>query len=277
MSKWYALGDSVEPLRTPSPCIMVIDPSKSNMAIIISEHSGRDIAQIELSGNDKDFFDKAMDTTDYCITFTKFLEDLTRLINITQVYVEQHIIKSYSNDGKPQSNFMSTTVLTEIRAHILKFALDISQKKAIEVNNKTWKGAILPDGYRGNNYKGSYKWLCELDPKYRNYTDDMTDAICLKAYVFKTYFSTQQIKCVSSERADYEFKATIIDRAQLTGEGYNWFAYNNNFSIEENAIYYLNRTKVPGVCELRNPSIPDLYKYGGELFPDSLPVLLVHR
>lgn len=259
------------PLSSSSPVVVVIDPSKSNLAGLIVTHSNEPLLEFELSGNDKDILQETMDTTEYCEAVSMFIKEVTAAVEVTHVFIEQHIL------SKGNDYYNSMTVLTEIRTHLIILSTELTGRKAIEINNMKWKGAILPDGYRGHKEKGSHRFLSQIDARFRDYSDDMTDCYCIKEYAFRYILSTQEIKCVSSERADYAYTIKIVDRDDYDLSKGKWFAYNNAFSLEENAIYYLNRSSAPGVCELRNLSVEDIYKYAEELHTQSQPVLLVYK
>lgn len=257
--------------RSDAPVWCVIDPSKSNLAGVIVTMSKQVLLEFELSGNDTDFYKTTMDTTDYCDEVSDFLREITSEVNCEKLFIEKHILSQGNN------HYVSMTALTEIRARIVDLAREITGSKAIEINNMAWKGGVLPDGYRGHSEKGSHRFMSERNPKYRSYTDDMTDAYCIMEFAFKKYYSAQNIRCVESEVATYSYTIRIMDSAIVASQGYTTFGYNPEYTPEENAVYFLNRSSEPGICVFPESDIKSLYKYGESLYPNSEPVMLVYK
>lgn len=272
-SWFWTHGQDVPELNVSTDVMVAIDPSKSNMAIIVGTLAGQELALLELSGNDSSFYDKAMDTTDFTLEVCDFLRQYLKNATVDIIGIEQHILK------KGVQYYNSMTVLTEIRAALINLALDLTKKRAWEINNSAWKGAILPDGYRGHGYKGSLRYLREKDPfKYDDYSDDATDVTCIFMYMVKEYSKKNggRIKCLGSEKPVGNLSIAIMSGFHVP-QGAPEFEYNPQFSIKENAIYFANRSQQSGVSyiPLHAIKVEDVYTYGGVVLPGTSPVLFV--
>lgn len=272
-SQYWDMRSEVTPLETSTDVMVAIDPSKSNMAVIIGTLAGKELALIEFSGNDKQFYESAMDTTEYLNELCEYLRRFLSKSNVEVVGIEQHILKQGAQ------YYQSSTVLTELRAGLIQLSLELTRKKAWEINNSAWKGSILPDGYRGKSEKGSLRYLKGLDRvKYQDYNDDMTDVTCIYWYMVKHYYGTNNnsIKCSGVEKPERDVGLMIMSDF-LIPEGTKQFTYNPKFTLKDNAIYFANRTTESGFAQVPVDSLTleDIYSYGGVTLPGSNPALYV--
>jgi len=142
----------------------------------------------------------------------------------------------------------SNMVLTEIRSNILNFFLEQFNIKVIEVNNWSWKFAVLPECYRSKYEKGSKKWFVNTmpDSPYSHYFEaDMTDCICIYWYLVSKKCANYTCYCdrYESSSAEYMFFYAPLD-SSVTADARE-VTYNPRFSIEENLNYYVNRIFTP--------------------------------
>lgn len=169
----WEYGDAVTPVNYFGEVVIAIDPSKTNMAVFLGTPSGEPISAIEFSGNNRRR-GPAMDTTQYCFEVRKFLTEYLQNVSVYLVGIEQAITKQ----GNKYHH--SDMVLKEIRGAILNYFLEEYGVKVIEVNNWSWKFAVLPEGYRGKFDKGSKKFFERNMPQspFTYYFEaDMTDCI----------------------------------------------------------------------------------------------------
>lgn len=253
----WTLGQDVNPMNYAGEVVVVFDPSKSNMAMVVGTPMGDILNTIEFSGNNRKR-GPAMDTTRYCEEVRSFLKMYLSKVNLFCVAVEQAITPK--NGGFHHSNM----VLTEIRANLLNFFLDEFGISVIEVNNWSWKHAVLPEGYRSPFEKGSKKWFVQTmpDSPYSHYFEaDMTDCICIFWYIVSTKCSTYKCYCDRAEQSLSEFVYFYTPLENNITDDMSELAYNNRFSILENLSYYVNR--VMGYFYIKVPidvlTVEDVY------------------
>lgn len=253
----WTLGQHVNAMQYAGDVVVVFDPSKSNMAMVVGTPDGTILNTIEFSGNNRKR-GPAMDTTLYCEEVRSFLKVYLSNVKLFCVAVEQAITPK--NGGFHHSNM----VLTEIRGNLLNFFLDTFGISVIEINNWSWKHAILPEGYRSPYEKGSKKWFVHTNPDspYSKYFEaDMTDCICIFWYVVSTKCSTYKCYCDRAELclSEYTYFYTPIEN-NITDD-MTEAAYNNRFSLTENLNYYANR--MLGYFYMKIPidivEVPDVY------------------
>ena len=145
--------DFIEPLQPLfEHYILTIDPSKTNMAIIVASPAGDLESIIEISGNNwGNYSKKADDDTYFCEQVREFLDMYLKNLNIIEIYVEKAITK------KGMMHHHSNMTLTEIRAMILSWGLARLGKKPVEVPNVSWKHGVFPEGMNRQSEKMS-KW-----------------------------------------------------------------------------------------------------------------------
>lgn len=205
--------------------IVAIDPSKTNMGVIVGTDSGTILKCIEISGT-------GTDTTQYCQDFRHFFKYFFQKCKIVLVGVEQAV------QYKGYDYYKSQMVLTEIRANILAFFLDTYKIKAQEINNYAWKGAILPDGYRGHKEKGSKRWLEEQGVK--GLSDDVTDAICIFLYLKRFITEPETLECTQAEQAITHYELAIVPIDFEVSDVKQTFEANPSIDLRGNIGYYTN-------------------------------------
>ncbi len=235
-TKFWKSGDKVNPMRYAGDVVISIDPSKTNMALVVGTPDGDILSCLEFSGNNRRK-GPVMDTSQYCKEVREFLSIYLSKANIYMVGVEQAIGK------EGFEHYKSSMVLTEIRANILNFFLEVYQIKVIEINNWSWKFAVLPEGYRSKYEKGSKKWFVNTMPNspYSKYFEaDITDCICIYWYMVSKMCSGYSVYCNKSEPCDIPFyyyyqpcSLDILHGREVT--------FNPRFTIEENLHFYVNR------------------------------------
>lgn len=251
----WSLGNAVTPLSYYGEAIIVFDPSKSNMAMVIGTPDGYILDTFEFSGNNRKR-GPVMDTTLYCEEVRAFLKALLVNVDIYMVGLEQAIQKEGNN------YYHSSMVLTEIRANLLNFFLETYGVKAIEINNWAWKFAILPKGYRSKYEKGSKKWFLNEMPEspYSKYFEaDMTDCVCMYWFMIDKMCQSYTCFCNKHETCSDEINY-FLSPISTTNDN-RVVLFNSSFSLEENLAYYANR--ILKVFEMEVPteslSLEDIY------------------
>lgn len=240
MSADWHLGHDVNPIDYPGDVVVSFDPSKTNMAMVVGTPDGYILDTIEFSGNNRRR-GPAMDTTVYCQEVRSFLSTYLSKVNLYCVGIEQAV----TYDGRAM-NHTTNMVLTEIRSNILNFFLEHFGVRVIEVNNWSWKFAILPEGFRGKYEKGSKKWFTQTmpDSPYSKYFEaDMTDCICIFWYLVKHNCSGYSLFCTKCEPCSYKISYTFYPVRQGLLDNLREVKYNSAFSITENLGFYVNRIK----------------------------------
>ena len=92
----WGIGGTVKPLEYGGEVVVVFDPSKTNMAMVIGTPRGDIITTFEFSGNNRKR-GPAMDTTQYCMEVREFLSKLFQNVNLYTVAIEQAILKKGNN------------------------------------------------------------------------------------------------------------------------------------------------------------------------------------
>ena len=250
------------------------------MALFIGSPFGEQYACLEFTGNYRK--KQAMDTTMYCEEVRTFLAHYLKNVDLYLVGVEAAISK------RGQNYHHSSMVLTEIRANILNFFLEEYHIKVEEINNWSWKHAILPEGYRSQSEKGSKRFIRDYypDSPLNDYFEaDMTDAFCIYSYMIKTMCQNYSLICNRTEKQvnptrNYyiypsSFKDVYIPHCRNIG-------INEHFSLKENVAYLTNRTylQCKGFIEdLNTLKLEDIYGHatGFDSLDETSAVLLIEK
>lgn len=233
----WGLGDAVRPMDYSGDVVVVFDPSKTNMAMVVGTPDGTILNTIEFSGNNRKR-GPAMDTTLYCEELRKFLSVYLSKVKLYLVGVEQAITKQGVNYHH------SNMVLTEIRSNILNFFLEEFNVHVIEVNNWSWKFGVLPEGYRSKYEKGSKKWFVKTmpDSPFSKYFEaDMTDCICIYWYLIKQKCANYSCYCNQFEKCDVPYMYYFVALNNNTTADMREVSFNPRFSMKENLDFYVNR------------------------------------
>lgn len=239
--KFWGIGDTVHPLDYSGDVIVVFDPSKTNMAMIVGTPDKTILNTLEFSGNNRTK-GPVMDTTQFCLEVRHFLTRYLSKCNLYLVAVEQAITKQGT------SYHHSNMVLTEIRSNLLNFFLEQFGIKVIEVNNWSWKFAILPEGYRSKYEKGSKKWFVENMPESpfaHYYQADMTDCICIYWYLVSKKCANYTCYCNKYEACSSEYMYFYAPLDSSVTNDAREVTFNPRFTVVENLNYYVNRIFQP--------------------------------
>lgn len=255
--QWH-IGDPVRPMEYSGEVVVVFDPSKTNMAMLIGTPDKQILNIIEFSGNNRKR-GPVMDTTLYCQEVRSFLEVYLSKVKLYCVAVEQAL--TYKGVEYHTSNM----VLTEIRSNILNFFLEHFGLKVHEINNWAWKAGVLPQGYRGKYEKGSKKWFVDAmpDSPFSKYFEaDATDVICIYWYVVDTKCQQYTTYCNQYEQCDVEYFYYYTPLSNTFTDNMRSVTYNPRFSIQENLDYYVNRImgQFYMVIPVEKIEIQDVYK-----------------
>lgn len=249
--------DSVTPLNKRGDVLLVIDPGKTNMAVVIGNPYGVIYTFVEISGT-------GCDTTEYCSDLKVFFNAFLKNVKVYKSAVEAAVTYQGFKYHKSQM------VLTEIRAAILSYFSEVHHAKPSEINNYAWKGAILPDGYRGHKEKGSLRYLNEQG--IHGITHDVSDAVCMFMYLTKLTAYNKELICDATEAPTVPYIYTLIG-GKLTEEDkkHPWSKYNCVFSFPDNVAYLLNRSISQTVImevPIEQLTQEDIYGACSVLFPN---------
>lgn len=231
----WRVGDYVPKINYRGDLVIAIDPSKTNMAVMIGNPFKDVFIHLEFSGNNRKK-GPTMDTTDYCQELREYFRTLLRGHSIMLVGVESTITK------KGMEHHHSNAVLKELDATLKGLFIDDFKTKVIPVNNWSWKASMLPEGYRGMYEKGSSKWFARFNPEspYNFYYEsDMTDVYFIFYYLLKTECQNVQFICNRSEKAynPYQYAISPLYNDLELRE----CIYNDVFTLDENLSYFVNR------------------------------------
>ncbi len=233
---WH-IGNPVVPVNYHGEVVVVIDPSKTNMAMLVATPKGEHLAHIEFSGNNRRS-GPIDDNTVYCYEFREYVRQFLQFCRVYMVAVEEAVTVKGA-----KTNHYTNLTLTEIRANILGFFLENYGIKPIEVNNWSWKFGSLPEGFRGKYEKGSKKYFTQCfpnSPLSHYFEADMTDCCCILKYVIKQYCGGYAVYCSAQEENFTPYKYTLV-RANFTLPDERKVLFNPSFTLEENMNYYANR------------------------------------
>lgn len=253
---WH-IGDPVRPLEYAGDVVISIDPSKTNMALLLGTPDGTILNTLEFSGNNRTR-GPVQDTTTYCEEFRSFLRSYLEKANLYMVGVEQAITKQ--GTGYHHSNM----VLTEIRGNVLNFFMETYGLRVLEINNWSWKSAILPKGYRSQYEKGSKKYFLDYfpdSPYSKYYAADMTDCICIYWYMIQKHCQSYALQCNRSEPSLTGYNYTLLPADSMATQNLKEVTFNPRFTLEDNLAFYSNRI-LSSFCmtvEVDKLSIPDVY------------------
>lgn len=224
----FSAGKSVTPLNYGGEVVVAIDPGKTNMALAVGDPWGVVLSYVEMSGT-------GCDTTEYCTDFMDFISKFLALTHPIKMGEEQAV--SY----KGMQYHVSQMVLTEVRANLLQMIRSHFGLSPIEINNWTWKAAILPEGYRGQKEKGSLRYLEKFG--FKGVTHDVTDVICMYMYLQRSLGDRPKPYCDHSESCAIPHCMYIYGSSSIQLPDSYWnYMYNPKFSLEDNVNYYVNRS-----------------------------------
>ena len=277
---FYTQGMTVKPLEAKGDVLVVIDPSKTNMAVMVSSPLGENYLNIEFSGNNRGS-GPVMDTTVYCNEVRSFLRSLLQDVDIYIVGIEAAITK------RGHTYHKSDLVLKEIRGALLNFFLEEYGIRALEINNWAWKHAVLPEGYRSQSEKGSKRFICEnypSSPLCHYYEADMTDCFCMTMYVVTTQCTGYALVCNRKEDVNANTrKYWIYPNVVKAPFGAYQFRVNHHFNLQENTVYLCNRTKslCHSTVDISTLKLEDIYGHtkGFSEIPleDSVTILIERK
>ena len=231
----WSIGGHVNPLAYGGDVVVVFDPSKTNMAMLVGTPTGTILSIVEFSGNNRSR-GPVEDTTLYCQEFRHFIKEYLKNTHLYIAGTEQAITK------KGMEHHHSNMVLTEVRSNILNYFLEVYNMKALEINNWSWKSHCLPQGYRGHSEKGSKRFFKDYypDSPYCNYyAADATDVICIYQYIIDMKCSGYKCICNRAEDALRTYRKCYT--SVNVNLNFPMVPYNPVFSIDDNLNFYVNR------------------------------------
>lgn len=240
--QWGVEG-TVSPLAYTGDTVITIDPGKTNMAMVVGTPDGTVLDTVEFSGNNRGSA-TPMDTSRYCYEVQAYLKRYLTHARLYTVAMEQTILKHGVN------YYHSNQVLNEIRSTIISFFLSEYGVRVEEINNWSWKHAILPEGYRSQKEKGSKRWFrdCFPDSPYNNYYHaDMTDCLCIYMYVCQYLCKNYSMICNKKEEPIVKYDFSIFPSTFSTGDKITVVTYNDLYGVYNNLAFYANRI-LHGFC-----------------------------
>lgn len=226
----YRAGGHVPKFKYRGNVILATDPGKTNMAVTIGTPDGTilTILQFRAPGFENN-------NSDYCHDFKAFLTEYLKDCHVETLAIEAAISKQGMNFHR------SSFVLTEIRANLIDLAYQLTGKKAYEINNWSWKYAILPDGMRGQHEKGSARFLPGLFDLYGN--ADVTDSVCIYKYAIQKIGNPYYL--ISPEEVEepmHEYRTLLVPAGGGLTKNASKFLYNPKLTLKANLDYATNRT-----------------------------------
>jgi len=265
----YGIDSRIQPLPIRKPVVLAFDPSKSNTGLVVGDLGGTMLYLMQLSGAGSHISNEA-----FCALLRSFLADIFEGATISMFAQEKPIL--------PKTGYRSMLYLNEIRTNLNNISREHFHIDPIEVPNSIWKSAILPQQFRHRGKpKGSWQWLTQMYPEWSFLKDDVTDAICIYLYLYKTDLGRRAIYCDTSESCGRK-EVLLVEERDLNQGAMIRFKFNPAFSIDENASYFANRRAGVGFSLIpkNRISIEDLYANTCRLTRDTDPeriFLLVRR
>lgn len=265
----YGVRTQIHPLFINTPVVLAFDPSKSNTGLVVGDLGGTMLYLMQISGAGSHISNEA-----FCALLRAFLADIFEGVTISMFAQEKPIL--------PKTGYRSMLYLNEIRTNLNNISREHFHIDPIEVPNSVWKSAILPQQFRHRGKpKGSWQWLTQMYLEWSALTDDVTDAICIYLYLYKSDLCRRAVYCDVSESCA-EKEVLLVEEQDVNPGAMSRFKFNPAFSIEENASYFANRhigigfSLIPEKCI----GIADLYNHPCRLTRDTDPeriFLLVRR
>jgi hypothetical protein len=223
------------------PVVVAVDPGKTNMAVVIGHPAGVIYAIIQMSSPGRE-----NDATTYCMEFKRFFRQFLANVKIHDVGIEAVISKRGLNYHH------SAKVLHEIRSQLIDVFYADFNKRPREINNWAWKSYVLPEGYRGRSEKGSTRWFQDIYTLYG--TSDVTDAIGIFQFTIKDHKYSFPLRCTRPEERLFDTQIRFLyDKTPVARE----FEYNSELSVFSNAVYYTNRSTLPGMARVSVETLRD--------------------
>lgn len=247
----FKAGQELSHFGYTGELVSAIDPGKTNMAMVVGTTFGTQLCIIQFRAPGSGY-----DTSDYCRDFKDFISRYFKDCTFKLFGIEQAISK------KGMVHHHSSMVLTEIRANLIDLAYNLTGHKAVEINNWSWKYAILPDGMRSQSEKGSARFLPEVYSTYGN--ADVTDGICMYRYLIQEYCLPAPVIIPNKAEAPLApYSLHILPKGAVGAKDSRRFNYETHLSLQENCAYFINRTWERGVAlvSLDCLSLEEIYKY----------------
>lgn len=246
----FKRGGLLTPMNFCGDLIIAVDPGKTNMAMVIGTTYGVKLCVLQFGAAGSGY-----DNSDYCMDFKDFIHRYLSGCDIKVFGIEQAISKRGMNYHH------SSMVLTEIRANLIDLAYDLTGRKAEEINNWAWKSKILPDGMRSQSEKGSTRFLSEIYSAYGN--SDVTDAVCMYKYLLYKHGDNTPMFPDKVEESLAKHQIFILPAGNSASKGARVFRYNDALTLEQNCIYFSNRTWEKGVSTVKAEllTLDEIYQY----------------
>lgn len=206
-----------QPTYNGQSIVIAIDSSKSNTAMIVGNTRGRILDDYEISGAGND-----TDVYELCQFTRNELKQLFLGARIQFVGIENIITKKegeYKGVEIHQSRYKITAVFDNF---IFTFQEFFGVMPHL-IDNWSWKSSVLPEEYRKRTHKkGSKDYFKDIGSDYGSRKDDVTDAVCIYAYIMKT----NVFKDISQVRSTCP-----------TTKNYTWIIFPENVEIPNAKLF----------------------------------------
>lgn len=249
----YAAGGKVPAFGYKGDLVVTTDPGKRNMAMVVGTVFGTRLAILQFRAPGRDNSNSA-----YCHDFKCFLREYLKGCRVHAFVIEEAISK------KGMNHHYSSMVLTEIRANLIDLSFELTGKEAIQVNNWSWKFAILPDGYRSQSEKGSARYFRDIYAQYGN--ADVTDSIAIFCYAVQKFCPPQFAivpDALAPEVPVAQFNYRLFPAGFPIPRDARRFHYEQGLTLQQNLAYFINRTWERGVATVPVESLTmeDIYEH----------------
>ena len=234
-----------------------IDSSKTNTAILVHSFTDDSYTAIELNGTaDKDIYQ-------LCKNHRKELRTLFKGCKFLAVGIEDILTKK--NEGI-QNTHEVRFKLTFLFSSLVILFEDSFNEDPEPVNNQAWKNLILgPELNKKDIYKGSTEYVARYFPKYKGFSNDVTDAYCILKYIEITHKLEVIRKVEEKEKPSFERTVRLFSPLVKVNRDFIRYEYNYDLTLDENADYISNRGKKDGFSyaevEVAKLSLKDLTSY----------------
>lgn len=260
----------IKPLEISSPILIITDPSKTEAGIAIGNEYGELLYIYTTSGVYPD--GSRQQDTNYCADIKDFYLQLLGSCEIAEFAKEATILKEGTKF------YRSMKVLEAISTTLQEVSNTLIGRDAFEINNWSWKNSVLPDDCRSQKEKGSLKWLSALSVFNKALGDNRTDAVCMYFHMIKNR-KNNSIICNRNEQPSKEFSYALMPIEDINTEVAKPFIHNKKYSVFQNCAFYINRSSVPGYCQvdLNNLLKDEILDRCINLYPDSEVYLYVRK
>lgn len=230
------LVDSFIPSYGNKKILVGIDSSKTNTGIAVGDEYGNVLDDYEISGAGK-----STDVYDLC-AFTRLqLGQLFKGAKIVRVGIED-IITKHEKGYKGLEVHQSRAKITAVFNNFMFFFEECFGVRPDRINNWTWKSSVLPEQYRSKDHdKGSRDWFNDLNNRWAGRKDDVTDAICVLMYLYKTTDIKHRYEIKETVPSNVPYNIALVPLSLDVSSNSLEFVIDNHDTLEHNIETIANR------------------------------------